>query len=210
MSTGLDFTTLARVREILGFPSSDTSKDALISQMITAASARIEDEMRRKAKKQAYTELYELPEARHVLMLRAAPVDAAQAVTIKANGTADFTSATALTANRDFVLNPQAGIVRFYTTWQAPRRAGSSYPAGPIFVQVAYTGGLATDTAGLIAAYPDLAEATDLQASYLFRRRATPGGNVTVGAGSTSFEEQYGLLKEVQALIARHTRRDWN
>jgi hypothetical protein len=208
VSTGLNFTTLARVKALIGETTSD--QDVLLDALIAATSARIEDEMGRKAKKQAYTEVYPLSEARHVLMLRAAPIDVSQAITVKASASMDFSGSAAMTTDKDFVVDPFTTTLRFPGQFVAPRRPGAIAPSGPIYMQVAYTGGMAETTAEFIQAYPDIATAADLQASYLHRRRLSPGGNVTVGSGSTSFEKQYGLLDEVRALIARHRRSYWN
>jgi len=210
VSTGLDFTTLARVRALLGFAAGDTTQDTLLQQLIAATSARIEDEMGRLAKKLERTELHSLEEAQHVLALKATPVDTAQAFTIKGNTAPDFASSTALTVNQAYTLKPDSGLVRIFSSYTAPRRSTSNFPAGPIFFQVVYTGGMAADTATFITAYPDIAQATDLQVAYLHKRRTTgAGGNITVGAGSTQFESEYGLLKEVRSLIARHRRVQW-
>lgn len=208
MSTGLDFTTLARVKALIAETTS--AQDALLSSLITAVSARIEDELQRKAKKQAYTEVYTLNEASHVIALRATPVDVTQAVTVKASTTADFASSVALVANQAFVVDAFASVIRIYSQFTAPRVYGSNSPAGPIYLQVQYTGGMADTAANFILAFPDIALATDLQVRYVHQRRLTPGGNVTVGPGSTSFQDEYGLLKEVRSLIGRHRRLVWS
>ena len=73
-------------------------------------------------------------------------------------------------------------------------------------MQVTYTGGLATSTANLITAYPDLAQACDLQVAYLHRRRLSAGGNFSVGQSSTQYTGDYDLLVDVQKTLNKYMR----
>jgi hypothetical protein len=208
VNTGLDLTTLARVKTLIGEESNE--QDDLLAQLIRSTSARIEGELGRKAKRQEYTEVYPLSESRHVLLLRAIPVDTDEDMVVKASASMDFSASTPLVANSGYVLDPQTSLLRFYGQFIAPRRPGSTQPSGPIYIQVQYTGGMAETTSAFVEAYPEIAEAVDLQVAYLHKRRNSPGGNMTVGSGSTSFESQYGLLSEVKALLAQHRRVDWH
>jgi len=202
----MDYTTRARVKTLLGIANADVSQDSLIDQLITSVSERFDAEMRRHSLQTSRVEVYPIKLSRRLVTLKGAPVNGAVTFTIKLNDTTDFTTATTLVRNDDYVLEDTAGVVRLVSQG-TPFTAGSmARPILPYYIQVTYTGGLATTTANLIASYADLAQACDLQVAYLHRRRTTPGGNVTMGESSTQFTKDYQFLEEVRYTLNRYKR----
>jgi len=202
----MDYTTRARVKTLLGIANADVSQDSLIDQLITSVSERFDAEMRRHSLQTSRVEVYPIKLSRRLVTLKGAPVNGAVTFTIKLNDTTDFTTATTLVRNDDYVLEDTAGVVRLVSQG-TPFTAGSmARPILPYYIQVTYTGGLATTTANLIASYADLAQACDLQVAYLHRRRTTPGGNVTMGDSSTQFTKDYQFLEEVRYTLNRYKR----
>jgi hypothetical protein len=202
----MDYTTRARVKTLLGIASADVSQDSLIDLLITSVSERFDAEMRRHSLQTSRVEVYPIKLSRRLVTLKGAPVNGAVTFTIKLNDTTDFTTATTLVRNDDYVLEDTAGVVRLVSQG-TPFTAGSmARPILPYYIQVTYTGGLATTTANLIASYADLAQACDLQVAYLHRRRTTPGGNVTMGDSSTQFTKDYQFLEEVRYTLNRYKR----
>jgi len=202
----MDYTTRARVKTLLGIANADVSQDSLIDQLITSVSERFDAEMRRHSLQTSRVEVYPIKLSRRLVTLKGAPVNGAVTFTIKLNDTTDFTTATTLVRNDDYVLEDTAGVVRLVSQG-TPFTAGSmARPILPYYIQITYTGGLATTTANLIASYADLAQACDLQVAYLHRRRTTPGGNVTMGDSSTQFTKDYQFLDEVRYTLNRYKR----
>jgi hypothetical protein len=202
----MDYTTRARVKTLLGIANADVSQDSLIDQLITSVSERFDAEMRRHSLQTSRVEVYSIKLSRRLVTLKGAPVNGAATFTIKLNDTTDFTTATTLVRNDDYVLEDTAGVVRLVSQG-TPFTAGSmARPILPYYIQVTYTGGLATTTANLISSYADLAQACDLQVAYLHRRRTTPGGNVTMGDSSTQFTKDYQFLDEVRYTLNRYKR----
>lgn len=202
----MDYTTKARVKVLLGIGAADTSQDSFIDQLITATSGRFDAEMRRHSTQTARTEVYPVKFTRRLVTLKGAPVPSGGALTVKISDTTDFTTAVTLVKDDDFIIEHDAGVLRLMTQG-TPFTAGSTgRPIAPYYIQVTYTGGFATSTANLIAGWPDLAEACDLQVAYLYKRRVSPGGNVSVGDSSTQYTKDYGLLDEVREALNKYKR----
>jgi hypothetical protein len=202
----MDYTTRARVKTLLGIANADVSQDSLIDQLITSVSERFDAEMRRHSLQTSRVEVYPIKLSRRLVTLKGAPVNGAVTFTIKLNDTTDFTTATTLVRNDDYVLEDTAGVVRLVSQG-TPFTAGSmARPILPYYIQITYTGGLATTTANLISSYPDLAQACDLQVAYLHRRRTSPGGDVKVGDSYTSYTKDYGILDEVRSTLNKYKR----
>lgn len=213
MFTGLDFTTLARVRNVLGFTEADTSRDAEISRLIRSVSADMENEMRRFFKSAAYTETLPMwPPARSIVVA-ATPVADTPAPIIDASNTRDFVNnAVTLARGVDFVLENETGRIRFLLNLRGVYDPISGHVEGPVYVRVQYTGGAAETQAALETSNPELTEAAELQVSYLFQRQKTPGGNLIVGGNSTNYgdryhEQGYNWLPAVRRTLEYHKRR---
>lgn len=164
--------------------------------------------MLRHAEQTARTEVYRLPPHKRILSLKGFPVNDAVTFTVKVSTTRDFSESTALTEDTDYSLEPEIGVIRFFT-----RPTGTSHPVSgaliqPAFVQVVYTGGMATNVAGIVSSFPEVARAADLQVAYLWKRRSHPGGNLQLGgqSGTDYQEKEYGYLRAVLDVIGQHKR----
>ena len=189
----MNLTTLARVKAHLGGITS-TQYDAVLTGIIDDVSARFEKYMRRTVAKQAYTEVYELSRGNKLVSLRAAPVESVDAVAYSSHP-----SLLDDAGDLDSILytsDDEAGFVRLMM--ETGNRPG--------FVRVEYTGGMATDVVDFVARYPDIARQADVQCAYEWGRRNTPGGNVTMGAGGTSFDSAMDLLPGVTRALDLHRR----
>lgn len=66
--------------------------------------------------------------------------------------------------------------------------------------EVSFTGGLATDTADVIAKHPVLEDACKMQVVSLWQRHTMPDRTgTTIGPGETTWTAEYSLLKSVRA-----------
>lgn len=208
MSTGLDFTTLARVRAVIGLDVADTSRDTQIERLIHAISAQMEDELRRFALQAANVEILAVWPARPTFTLSGVPVLDTPAPALLISPTRDFTGDfSAMTRGIDYVLENDTGKVRLLTQFRGIRDPFSGEVISPNYVKATYTGGLAEDTPSFLAAYPQLAESAELQVAYVYQREKSPGGNITVGASHTSFDRGYDWLPSVARNLNYHKKR---
>jgi len=178
----LELTTLARLEAYGGFASAvSTANQALMSDMIKSVSQRMADYCSRSFLKTSYTEARIIRGSRFPLVNT--PVESVASVRVAESGRrADL---IAISSSQYEISPDKTGI----NVWDIAR--GS-------LVEVAFTGGLAADTASLITSYPALEGACLLQATSLFKRRTMPDRTTTdLGNGSSSWIGEYDLLKEV-------------
>ena len=191
-----DFTTLARVKEILDDSQASASRDALISSLITRISHDMTEYLGTHAVEAQRTEVYEIRPGKRILTLDAYPIDTALA-TFSVRIGSDPSTATLDAASdldeKNYALNTGHGWLRFLYT-----PGGGDYSYARVF----YTGGLGTDTADLVANYPELANACDLQVKYAISRLDSLGGSIeTVQGATTSVMGEYGWLREVKRTL---------
>lgn len=194
----IELTTSARIKTVLAIDPSDTTEDAWISAAIQSVSQRIELHMDRPIELVERTEEYDLSDRRrNSIFLRTYPVT--EIASVKNDSSWDFDNATAIDSEL-YRVDAENGVLYF----------ALELDPGPRSLKVVYTAGLATNTTELIANYPVIAQAADLQIAALFRRRATPQGESSQGAmsGTQSFEAPLKLIPEVrESLIAVSRRR---
>lgn len=204
----MDFTTSTRVKEALVI--SGSGSDTFIAQAITAVSGDLERVMDRHAQQTARTETYAVKYTKNFLLLRGYPLDTGAALTVKVSQTLDFTDSDALTEDEDYTCDPVTGELRLLEEYEPRRNPYSGMPIAPIQVQVTYTGGMATNTAGIISAFPELAQACDMQVVHLFKRRSMPGAtSAQTGTSDISYTGELGLLSGVLATAKRFRRLTW-
>jgi hypothetical protein len=74
-------------------------------------------------------------------------------------------------------------------------------------LRVRYTGGMAATTAAFIAAFPDVAEAVDLQVAFLWHQRNTIGASSVSGdGGSANAGSDTWVPRALELLRARRRR----
>ena len=158
-----DGTTLARVRLALFKAADDTSFDELLAQLITTASRQVERWLNAPFSAEARVETFTVEDgSRTKFFLGASPVSAITSV--KVDGTGAYSGDETTLDASSYILEPNEGVVgmRF-----EPSLGFQRY-------RVSYTGGLAATTAALIAEYPELATAIDMQTAYLFHMSDRP------------------------------------
>lgn len=194
----LQMTSIARVREHLKIPDSDTSNDAALELLIDEISRQLEHRMKRHAAQAPRTENYRLRAGETMISLRGAPVTSVSSVTL--SNTPDFTGITTEVLNESYYVDMEEGTLHFNFVEPDPI----------VYVRVAYTGGMAPDSDTFQLYWPDIAGVATRQVAHAWQRRNTPGGNVQVGMGPTSGQTQYigkyQLLPDAIEITDFHTR----
>jgi len=189
--TLLDLTTTADVKTLLVM--SGSSHDTLIGEMVTDMSRRFGQEMGRSLMAESQTEVFKARQGQRTLGVTAAPMSAL--TSLKVSITKDFSGVTALTSNSDFVIDLAEGEIEFLFVLDSG------------YIEAAYTGGMAANTAAFKTAYPDIARACSKQVAYEFERRGRPNSSTTVSGANRTYEDPLGLLADVQRVLDMNRRR---
>lgn len=191
----MDLSTTARAKIVLGLTSSQ--HDTLLDQLVAATSGAAERYLNRHALQTARTEQYDVEDCyQRRVYLRGFPVLATPVAAFKSDGLREFTGA-AIDAD-NYYLDLERGTIEFDVYTLTP---------GPGTLQVVYTGGMATTAAGLISAFPDVAQAVDFQVAFLFKRRDTLGmSSFSAEGGSIGFETPVELIPLAKRLLDPYRR----
>lgn len=193
----MDLTTLARVKmhiEVGGDKLVDDSVDSLLSALITQYSADAEAILDREVLAAEQTEYFTIAARQRVFALQAWPVSVV--TSIYHDTSREWTSGEIDSDN--YYLELAEGLLTIDGTLLCP---------GAGVLRVIYTGGMATDTAALIAAYPDIAGALDAQVTAHYQRRKQLGAvAMSAGQGSVSHDGPLKWLPTVLAALRRHRR----
>lgn len=190
--------TIDRVKRLIPIDASETSKDALLTDVLAAVSRSVELYLGYDFEQKSRTELHSPQLAEQTLLLRTIPVVSITSVKVASDG--DFASATALQAGTEYRLrdDPYEGLL-----WCEP---GILVP-GVDTAQVVYVAGLGATTNDVIAAAPDVAYAVDLQAAEEYRRSTSPTTQTRPGPrGARTFSSQHSMLSRVAELLAPYRR----
>ena len=190
----MDLTTLARVTSLMKKKAGDASDDALITRLIGKYSQAFEMYLRRKVEVAPRTEVKSVILNQDEIYLEGYPVTSVTSV--KWSDTRDFTAASSLTADNDYILEPESGIIRLRFTFETERS----------YIQVVYSGGMAANQAAFTTTYPDISEAMDLQIAYHLRRAANPNSNVSVMGANKDYESPLRLLPDALETLNRYSR----
>lgn len=191
--------TVARVKRLIPIDVGETSKDALITDLLAAVSREVERFIGYDLELKAYTEVHSVHHNDELIFLRQVP--AISITTVKVSSASDFAGAapTTLTAGTEYRLRSGADGV----LWCAP----GSLASGVETLQVVYSAGLGANTNDVIAAAPDLAYAIDLQAAEEYRRSTAPTTSVRPGPrGARTFTGPHSMLPRVQDLLSPFRR----
>lgn len=189
--SSMDITTVARVKtQLTGI--SGSSEDAFIQEIITGLSGYFERYMRRVLLKQTYTKEIRLRRWKQIVSLDAFPIESVTSIKYCENPSG-FSTATAMDASAYAILEDgTTGVIEFLR----------EMPMAPGFLQIVFVGGMAEDQAELELNYPELVQACDMQCVHEYNRRYTPGGNITFGGGSTSFDfSSVELIPRVKGVL---------
>lgn len=192
----IDGTTLARVRRQLFKETDDDSFDDLLGDLITAASRQVENWINRPFKVETRTERFTIENGlRTKLFLDAAPV--ASVTSLKRDSSGQFAGDEVTIEAANYVLESDEGILHLRFEPVVGFRA----------YQVVYSGGLAADTDALIAAYPDIAQAIDMQVAYLFQIAGHPHvEQESLGGAAVRSSEPGGLCRRARDVCGHLTR----
>lgn len=199
----MDLVTIDRVKEYATI-TKDVD-DTRIGHLIADVSARMEQEMSRGIMLQSRTEDYSLTTGQRLVSLRTAPVTSVE--TVYLSDTRDFTDVTPLVENTDFILMPLRGQLRLLSLVAPLRDPYSGTPTAPLYVRVAYTGGMARSASDLANSYPAIAAACAQQVRYLLQRLNSLGGSVEMRDSKAEFVGEYTLLADVQKVCDYWKRR---
>lgn len=193
----MDLTTSTRVKALTesGGISAGTANDTLIAQLIATHSQNIENYLGRKTLATSRTEQFDVARGQRAFLLSAFPVT--EVTSARDADDRDFASALAIDTT-DYYLDTARGVIEF-DGYQPINGAGT--------LQVIYTGGMAADTASFVAAYPDVAQACDMQVAYTISRKDQLGAqSIGTQSGSVGWAGPLDLLPEVKRLLEPYRR----
>ena len=190
----MDLSTLARVRDRLGFEDSDTSDDTLLQVLLSRVSEAAAKYLNRKATSETTTEQLDVDAGQRTFHLKGFPVTSI--TTVKSATDRDFSSASAIDSG-DYYSDGDAGLLHMdYST-----------AAGRGVFQVVYVGGMAATAAAFVTAYADIADAIDEQTAFYYQRRQAVGvRSENMGGGSYSVSTLDGWLSSVLSVLDTHRR----
>ena len=193
--TILDLTTAANVQSLKGW-SADSTRDAVLADLIDKVSARVEGLLGgRMLYKEERTEYFSpKPGEGQTFQLAAFPVDTAQTFTIKTAFDRDWDNTAALDSAA-YYLDTTDGVLCLDL-------AALDY--GPHTLQVVYTGGLGTSATALDANNADLRFSAAQQVAFEYEQRQRLGVlSVSGPDGSASLLAAHQILPALQAAIDR-------
>ena len=182
----MDLTTKARVKELAVHGS--TANDDWFDQVIAGVSAAIEAKLERYVEVASRTERFRANGIRRIFFLMGSPISSISGVT---NGGSTLDTDA-------YRIHPEVeGAVEFLS------------PPSDIWdggLEITYTGGMAADTAALIAAYPDLALAAEKEVLSLWQRKGQLAEVVSESySGSTlAITKSMAWLPETLETIERY------
>lgn len=196
-------TTLARVKTMLGIPTTVSTYNAALTNVIAAVSSEFEKYLNRPLSQEARTEDYTLTLNGRSIWLLATPV--VTVTSIKVDAGWSF-SVSALDSTR-YKVNEDTGRVYFLDNLVGGLGVSDLDPEAVDALRVVYTGGIASATASLLTVAPDIALAADIQVAEDWRRRDNPNTQKRGGpGGGTTWTEAHRLLPRVMDLLQPHRR----
>lgn len=198
----LDLTTLANIK-ILNPAIQGTTKDPLISRLISTVSRQFERWLDCEFLKASRTEVFSVRPAHMVFHLKAFPVDTTQTFAVKNEFSGAFSTVSAIADVNYYVDAARARLVM--------RDQYYALVYGPGTLQVTYTGGISTTTALISTDYQDLVTACEMQVLHDLQRNPNYGSSDrSVGGGGQHFDsdEKYDspFIPRVVDLLEQYRR----
>lgn len=188
----LDLTTISRVKERRGISSA--THDSLLSNLIDEVSTYVETYLGRHTLQDARVEVYEVEFLTRMVSVRGAPITVLNSIKIS-NRRDDFDDVTAM-ATTSYSADLTAGYIRL----------DFEQSHNPGYVQVDYTGGMATDTDDFVMTYPDIAGAVDAEVINRFNRRENPTGDSQTRGGRFDHESPLDLMPFTRRALYAYRR----
>lgn len=196
----LDITTRQGVRDWKGLASAGGATDAWIDAAIQALSKRLENALARALLSEEQVEVFDVDEGQTVFNLRGYPVNEAEDFSVRLDTLRVFDTPRELEPTF-FTLDAQDGQLII---------DGVQLPPGQRILRVAYTGGMAADTAAFCEAYPDIEEAANIQVNFWWESRQRIGQRSVTGADlSVVTLEPLEFLPQMQRVVENYRRRRW-
>ncbi|MEK9736618.1 MAG: hypothetical protein VW239_04780 [Candidatus Nanopelagicales bacterium] len=187
-------TTLARVKAHLG--DTGSANDTLLTSFIESVSREFEAHIGYPLLQAERTEWHNVNVGDRALFLSVLPIVSVAAVKISPTYW-DFASLSALTADQDYRVDLECGIVHLNVTPLS----------GFQKAEVRYTAGLGATDAAVVTAAGDMALAADIQVAEEWRRRFDPATISIPGPkGSKQLDAPHRLLPRVRELLGRYQR----
>lgn len=191
----VEITTLATIKSILGITSA--TNDVIISRFVTQVSALIGTFIGRHVEQKDRTEFFRVERDQQLFFLKGYPVDTGQTFEVRNDFSRKFPTGSIIDAD-NYAVDDEDGILEIDRV---------TLESGPRSLRVQYTGGLATTTAGVTTAFPDLALAAEIQAKWLFKRKDDDGLTaVSAEGGSITAFPDLTLVPEVKRILESHRR----
>lgn len=189
----VDATTLTRVKALSGDTSAQN--DALLTTLISQVSREIESLIGYELERKSRVEVRSPEINQRIIMLKHRPVVSVTQVRVAVEGSWDFATHAALTANSDYKLS---GNSLYFTS-------GLIY--GKDTLEITYIGGIGATTTDVVANAPSLALAAEIQVNEEFRRRTNPSTISRPGPGGTKvYAAPHGMLPRVRELLFPYRR----
>lgn len=189
-------TTAARVKTRIG--TSESTWDALLAELINAATEFIEGELGRNLKSATYTnQLYDIEAGQRLLILRQWPVASVSSIQYRAGSISTPSWTTLQTDDWEIVGDGRQGAIRLYISLKDTNAIRVTYVAGY---------GIDFSTPANHTLPYELIDLCERLVVRAFKRRESEG-KTTEGAsagGNTSWLE--GLNADDRKMLTRHTR----
>jgi hypothetical protein len=199
----VNISTLTRVKLLLGIPETEVGDDELLASLLEGVSATVEGALDRGVETKERTEYFNVDAGQQLLLVNSWPITSITSITENTGDRtfADDSADTTAVAATDYTFLPdEGGMGRVYMHSHV-------LTGGPRTVRIIYEGGMAETTDACVLAYPDLAQAVDLQSAFLFKRRNFLGvSGLGTQGGSVSFLDKLELLPQVKDTIAGYRR----
>lgn len=196
----LDITTRAGVRDWKGLASAGGASDLWIDAAIQALSKRLENALARALLSEAQVEIFDIDDGQTVFNLRGYPVDEVETFSVRLDTLRVFDDPRELETTF-YTLDAQEGVLVI---------DGVKLPPGARILRVAYTGGMAADTASFCEAFPDIEEAANIQVNFWWESRQRIGQRSVTGSDlSVVTLEPLEFLPQMQRVVENYRRRRW-
>jgi hypothetical protein len=192
----LDWTTTTRVKAASNLFAANLSTEAIadLGTLITSVSAMLENQLSRAVKVGAQVESRRCP-MRARFSLKNGPAASITSVRFSTSGLFSRDAVTLTSSAYEIEAGGEALLI--------PDYAGAGG-----YLSVAYSGGMAADTAAFYTDYPDLERACIQQVIYTWSRRASLGRNSTdLGNGTTQWVGDLDLLAAVVTAISPYAHK---
>lgn len=192
----LALTTVARVRELARIVDTTAGIDTILTDLISEVSQQAEDFLGRHLSVERRTEVLSVkPNHQHV-SLRGMPITSVSSV--KYSASLNFTDVEVLDAACYDVRNKLGQI---YLRFGA---IGTQF--NPAWLEVQYSGGMATSTDDFRTNYPRLEMAVRREVVNRFNRREHPEGEIKAFEAGVTHAKELGPLEDFYAALAPRRR----